>query len=116
MHSLLRRNLVTLTVCLVLGVLGTPARLDAATSSSAAAGAASPADLALGERVRNALHDDPYVDDEHIDVSVVHGKVILRGFVQDDWDLHDAVRIANHAARPHRVIDELKLKLGGEKR
>ena len=67
----------------------------------------------LSKRVKDALHLDPYFNDEHVTVSVEHGSVVLRGFVTSEWDLRDAIRIASTAAGAARVIDNLSIKLGG---
>jgi osmotically-inducible protein OsmY len=69
----------------------------------------------LRQRVKAALHTDPYFYDEHVTVSVENGDVVLRGFVTSDWDLRDALRIAGKAAGGRRVIDDLSIKLGGSR-
>ena len=74
-----------------------------------------PAADRLAERVRSALQAAPYFLDRHVDVSVRDGNVILTGFVFSDWDLRDALRIAADAARPHRVIDDLRIEEGGRR-
>ena len=71
------------------------------------------ADAKLAKRVKDALHSDPYFNDEHVTVSVESGAVVLHGFVSSEWDLHDAIRIASRAAGDKRVVDNLSLKLGG---
>src|SRR5260370_37865332 len=70
-------------------------------------------DEKLGDRVRDALHSDPYFYDEHVTVSVEKGVVVLRGFVTSDWDLRDAIRIASRAAGGRRVVDDLSIKWRG---
>jgi osmotically-inducible protein OsmY len=71
------------------------------------------ADAKLAKRVKDALHSDPYFNDEHVTVSVENGAVVLHGFVSSEWDLHDAIRIASRAAGDKRVVDNLSMKLGG---
>jgi osmotically-inducible protein OsmY len=71
------------------------------------------ADEKLEKRVQVALHSDPYFYDRHVTVSVDNGAVVLQGFVSSEWDLLDAIRIANKAAGDRRVIDDLSIKLGG---
>jgi len=71
------------------------------------------ADEKLEKRVQVALHSDPYFYDRHVTVSVDNGAVVLQGFVSSEWDLLDAIRIANKAAGDSRVIDDLSIKLGG---
>jgi osmotically-inducible protein OsmY len=88
----------------------------AASTSIAASttqGAAQPADEDLGNRVKTALHTDPYFYDRHVTVSVEKGSVVLSGFVFSGWELQDAVRIARKAAGNARVIDDLSIQLGG---
>jgi len=84
-------------------------------ADSAAQGSASVTDNELRQQVKTALHTDPYFYDEHVTVSVEDGRVVLRGFVSSDWDLRDAVRIASNAAGGRRVVDELVIKLGGNR-
>jgi osmotically-inducible protein OsmY len=71
------------------------------------------ADEKLVQRVKDALHSDPYFYDEHVTVSVEDGAVVLHGFVSSEWDLRDAIRIASKAAGDRRVVDNLSIKLGG---
>jgi hypothetical protein len=73
------------------------------------------ADGKLRERVKYALHSDPYFYDEHVTVTVENGAVVLRGFVTSEWDLRDAIRIASKAAGDRRVVDNLSIKLGGSR-
>ena len=70
---------------------------------------------ALAERVRQALHANPYFYDEHVEVSVEDGRVVLRGVVLSSWDLLTAIRISNAAAEGHMVVDDLDLEIGGRK-
>ena len=73
------------------------------------------ADEKLLQRVKDALHSDPYFYDEHVTVSVEDGAVVLHGFVSSEWDLRDAIRIASKAAGDRRVVDNLSIKLGGSR-
>jgi osmotically-inducible protein OsmY len=84
-------------------------------ADSAALEPGSAADHQLQQRVKTALHTDPYFYDEHVTVSVENGDVVLRGFVSSDWDIRDALRIAGKAAGGRRVIDDLSIKLGGSR-
>jgi osmotically-inducible protein OsmY len=88
-----------------------PAALTAPSTQNAKAGA----DEKLRKHVQEALHTDPYFYDEHVTVSVEKGAVVLRGFVTSDWDLRNAIRIANKAAGDRRVVDNLSIKLGGSR-
>jgi osmotically-inducible protein OsmY len=78
-------------------------------------GAAVLTDGELMKRVKAALHADPYFYDEHVTVSVEQGLVVLHGFVFSEWDLRDAIRIANKAAGDKRVIDNLSIQQGGRR-
>jgi osmotically-inducible protein OsmY len=70
---------------------------------------------AVRERVQIALHADPYFYDGHVTVSVENDNIVLRGLVFSDWDLMDALRIANRAACKQRIIDNLSLVVGGRR-
>jgi hypothetical protein len=72
-------------------------------------------DADLRDSVQFALHADPYFYDGHVQVSVDHGVVHLRGLVFSDWDLRDAVRIAAKAAGDRRVINNLTIVEGGRR-
>jgi osmotically-inducible protein OsmY len=64
----------------------------------------------LRERVRAALHAEPFLYDRHIDVTVEGNAVVLSGIVFSDWDLLDALRIAREAAGNRPVVDNLSLE------
>ena len=70
----------------------------------------SAADQQLADNVQAALHADPYLYDKHIEVSIVHGDVALRGFVSNYEDLINAKKIAIKAANGRRVVDYLSIK------
>jgi osmotically-inducible protein OsmY len=72
-------------------------------------------DADLRDSVQYALHSDPYFYDGHVEVSVDHGVVHLRGLVFSDWDLRDAMRIAGKAAGDRRVINNLTIVEGGRR-
>jgi osmotically-inducible protein OsmY len=96
--------------------VATPAlNQSASVTVSSTQGADRMSDEKLRKRVKDALHSDPYFYDEHVTVSVENGAVVLRGFVSSEWDLRDAVRIASKAAGDRRVIDNLSIKLGGNR-
>jgi len=82
---------------------------------SATPDAAALSDGKIAERVKAALHADPYFYDQHVTVSVEQGVVVLRGFVFSSWDLRDALRIAGKAAGDRRVVDNLSIKQGGRR-
>jgi osmotically-inducible protein OsmY len=79
-------------------------------SNTMAATQLSIADEQLADNVRAALHADPYLYDKHVEVSIEHGNVVLRGFVSNYWDLLNAKKIAIKAAGERRVVDYLSIK------
>jgi osmotically-inducible protein OsmY len=127
-----RKNRI-LTICAHLGAalsglggFATPAGAQTAVSqpasrsiSVAVSAMPSPAVLTDGElakRVKTALHADRYFYDEHVDVSVERGAVVLSGLVFSDGDLQDAIRIARKAAGDRPVIDNLTINDGSRRR
>ena len=89
---------------------------DTVSRSSTIATTTSPdadSNAALARQIHAALRANPYLYDEHIDVSVQNGVVMLRGLVFSDWDLLTAMRIARNAAGDRLVIDNLSIELGG---
>jgi osmotically-inducible protein OsmY len=64
----------------------------------------------LSERVRAALHADPYLYDRHVEVTVEGNVVVLSGFVFSAWELQDALRIARKAAGNRLVADNLSIE------
>jgi osmotically-inducible protein OsmY len=97
------------TICAYLGAV-----LCGAASAAMAANI-SIADADLRDSVQYALHADPYFYDGHVEVSVDHGVVHLRGLVFSDWDLRDAMRIAGKAAGDRRVVNNLTIVQGGRR-
>jgi osmotically-inducible protein OsmY len=83
--------------------------------TSASAAAESATDEARRLRVETALRLDPYFYDAHVNVLLVKGVVVLEGFVFSDWDLIDAIRIANKAAGGGRVVNALSIEVGGRR-
>jgi osmotically-inducible protein OsmY len=63
----------------------------------------------LAARVSAALRGNPYENDLHIEVFVENGAVVLRGLVEDEHALVDALAIARNAARGHKVINEITI-------
>jgi osmotically-inducible protein OsmY len=47
-----------------------------------------------------------------VTVSVEKGHVILKGFVYNDWDLRDTLKIARTAPGDVPVVDNLSIKTG----
>jgi osmotically-inducible protein OsmY len=97
-------------ICLCVGF----ALCGAATAATAASAYSIP-DADLRDSVQFALHSDPYFYDAHVEVSVDHGVVHLRGLVFSDWDLRDAMRIASKAAGDRRVVNNLSIVEGGRR-
>jgi osmotically-inducible protein OsmY len=125
MKALYKKCFLLISACVVCGLGGVATPVDAqnaaappgSRSDSIAASEAQGADLVADEglknRVKTALHIDPYFYDKHVTVSVENGSVVLRGFVFSAWGLQDALRIARKAAGKAPVIDNLSIKLGG---
>jgi osmotically-inducible protein OsmY len=72
-----------------------------------------PMDEKVRKEVQAALHASPYFYDRHVTVSMENGSVVLRGFVFSDWDLRQALSIAQKAADYRTVVDNLTIKEGG---
>jgi osmotically-inducible protein OsmY len=109
MHfPVIRLTLATLIVLTSLGVGGCAG--GGAGPNSMVAIQLSAADEQLADNVQAALHADPYLYDKHIEVSIEHGDVALRGFVSNYEDLINAKKIAIKAASGRRVVDYLSIK------
>ncbi len=67
-------------------------------------------DLELAQRIEVALHDDPYLDDGHITITVKNGVATLQGMVWDDWDLRRAIRLARRISGVKRIVDEIEIR------
>src|SRR5258708_4342065 len=118
-----KRNLIigAYVVSLACGLAGIATRVDAqnaaepqnsrleSVAASETQGASLAADEDLKNRVKTALHVDPYFDDAHVTVSVEKGSVVLDGFVYNSQDLIDGLRIARKAAGNARVVDNLSI-------
>jgi osmotically-inducible protein OsmY len=119
MNSCKKRNLIICAYLgfLVCGLAGIATRVDAQNAAeppvSRSDSANRPADEDLTNRIKNALHIDPYFYDKHVTVSVEKGAIVLRGFVFSAWQLQDALRIARKAAGNTLVVDNLSIKEGG---
>jgi osmotically-inducible protein OsmY len=98
------------TLCAFLGVV-----LCGAAATATAENVYSIPDADLRDSVQFALHSDPYFYDGHVQVTVDHGVVHLRGLVFSDWDLRDAMRIASKAAGDRMVVDNLTIVEGGRR-
>jgi osmotically-inducible protein OsmY len=103
------------TILVALGVPAWVGAQDADRAPPVTRDTSPQTDEELGQRVKAALHKDPYFYDEHVDVSVEHGAVVLRGFVFSDADLHNAIRIATKAAGGRKVVNNLTIKQGGRR-
>jgi osmotically-inducible protein OsmY len=117
------------SVALVCGLGGYASQVDAQTAESSMASTlsaarssgggastvrgADTADRRLQNQVAAALHANPYLDDEHINISVEGGVVVLRGLVFDDWDVRKALRTARKATGDSPVVDSLSIEQGG---
>lgn len=70
-------------------------------------------DEAVAAQVRQALDQDPYFYDGHVQVLARDGAIVLQGLVMSAWDLTDAIRIARRVAGDHRIVNDLELEVGG---
>ena len=67
-------------------------------------------DMELAQRIEAALHDDPYLDDGHITITVKNGGATLQGMVWDDWDLRRAIRLTRRIPGVKRIVDEIQIR------
>jgi osmotically-inducible protein OsmY len=96
-------------------VVGQDAPTNPVARSSAGGASTSPQSTAvanrkLRERVRAALHAEPYLYARHINIAVKGDAVVLSGFVFSDWELLDALRVAREASGNRPVVDHLSLE------
>jgi hypothetical protein len=109
MHFLaIRLSLATLIVLTSLGPVGCAS--GGAGPNTMVASQLSAADQQLADNVQAALHADPYLYDKHIEVSIEHGDIALRGFVSNYEDMISAKKIAIKAANGRRMVDYLSIK------
>ena len=87
-----------------------PVTRSTTAGTSTSAEAAAVVNRELSERVRAALHAEPYLYDRHVDVTVEGDAVVLRGVVFSNWELQDALRIARKIAGNRPVVDNLSLE------
>jgi osmotically-inducible protein OsmY len=119
MDTLFKRRSLVIGVYLAAvlgGMAGSASQVEAATEVSRGVSSMTNESLTnaqLRQRVAGALHADPYFPDQHVTVSVENGAVVLQGFVFGDWDLEQAIRIADKAAGNRVVVDDLSIKEGG---
>jgi osmotically-inducible protein OsmY len=66
-------------------------------------------DAVLAAKVEQALHDDPYIFADHMDVVAENGIVRLRGVAVDASDLRQALALARRIAGKRRVINEIDM-------
>jgi osmotically-inducible protein OsmY len=66
-------------------------------------------DAVLTAKVEQALHDDPYIFADHMNVVAENGIVRLRGVAVDVSDLRQALALARRIAGRRRVVNEIEL-------
>jgi osmotically-inducible protein OsmY len=66
-------------------------------------------DAVLTAKVEQALHDDPYIFADHMNVVAENGIVRLRGVAGDVSDLRQALALARRIAGRRRVVNEIEL-------
>jgi len=71
-------------------------------------------DAVLQERVKDAMHSDPYFLDTHVTVTVKNGIVILEGLVLDQWSFSDATRISRKIPGVKSVFNDLEIHDSGD--
>jgi osmotically-inducible protein OsmY len=103
------------TVTVLASCWALQAGAQSAMSSAERAATESSANEARRLRVETALRLDPYFYDAHVKVLLIKGVVVMQGFVFSDWDLIDAIRIANKAAGDGRVVNDLSIEVGGRR-
>jgi hypothetical protein len=72
------------------------------------------ADERLRAEVESALHNEPMLMSNHLEVSIKNGVVTLTGMVFDDWDLRMARRAARRIPGVKRVINDMEIEQGGD--
>jgi hypothetical protein len=102
-------NGATARACVVACVIGLSSLSAgyAQNSDSPPPAGAQGADGDVAARVKQALHSDKAFDDRHVDVAVVHGEVVLTGFVPDSRELLVAGELASKAAGTHKIVNHL---------
>ena len=109
--KLVKAAYLGLVICALAGLSTQVGAQDAAGPPKSAN--ESGTDQQLLQRVEAALQADPNISDKHIDVSIEKGDVVLRGFVFDDSDRRNAVRIAREASDGRQVVDNIELNQAG---
>jgi hypothetical protein len=66
-------------------------------------------DAVLTAKVEQALHDDPYIFADHMNVVTENGVVRLQGIALDVNDLHQALALARRIAGRRHVVNEMEL-------
>jgi hypothetical protein len=108
------KALFPVLLALVLATAAPAAETDPVRIDTVVVSAKHLPDLGLERAVEHAFEAHPYLASEHLSVSVNNGVLRLRGFVQDEWDMQVALRIARRTPGVRRVINEAELSLGGE--
>lgn len=106
-------KLITIAVLTLICALGSLSAQVGAQSETGPPRGDAGSDQQLVEQVEAALHGDPNISDKHITVSIKKGHIVLGGFVSDDSDRRNALRVAREAADGRKVIDNIELKQGG---
>lgn len=106
-------KLMTIAVLTVICALGSLSAQVGAQSETGPPKGDAGSDQQLLQQIEEALHGDPNISDKHITVSIIKGHIVLGGFVFDDSDRRNALRVAREAADGRKVIDNIELKQGG---
>jgi osmotically-inducible protein OsmY len=103
-------RMFTVAVAMAALALGTISAAADAQDSSGADASRRGADADVAAHVRDALQSNPTIDSRHIDVTVDHGDVHLKGFVQDSRTLLAAAQVASKAAGSRKIVNDLIIK------
>jgi osmotically-inducible protein OsmY len=95
---------------LALGAFSVPAYAQDQSAPAAHQAMPGGTDSSAATRVKTALNSNPTFDAKHVDVSIEHGDVVLKGFVQSNSDLLQATTIATKAADGRKVVNNLTIK------
>jgi len=72
------------------------------------------ADEAMTQQVAAALHDSPYVVDDHVDITAKNGIVTLSGLALDNWDVQVMIRAARRMPGVRKVVNKLDVVMTGD--
>jgi hyperosmotically inducible protein len=107
------KNIISITLALPL-LLALPAGMSACQTTRSIGERSD--DAALEAKVNQRLARDPAIKGSQVDADVIDKVVTLRGKVNDQQAVDEAVRIAQNTQGVDRVINQLEVSPGGEDR